>query len=60
MKVPIKDSRARQHFGVLTQKEVQAAICRMAAQGYSDYMIATATRIAVEQVRSIIAEGRHG
>ena len=59
MKAPIKDSRARQHFNVLTRKEVQAAICRMAAHGYSDYVIASATRIAVEQVRGIIADGRH-
>lgn len=39
------------HFRILTQAEQQAAIRRMAVDGWSDYGIASATRLSVEQVR---------
>jgi hypothetical protein len=46
------------HFLLLNQAEQFDAIRKMAKAGWSDYGIATATRLSVEQVRVIIGE-RH-
>jgi hypothetical protein len=40
----------------LSRDEQRAAIKKLAADGMSDYGIAHATRLAVEQVRAILAE----
>jgi DNA-binding NarL/FixJ family response regulator len=44
------------HFLLLNEAEKRAAILRMARNGWSDYGIAAATKISVEQVRLIIGE----
>jgi hypothetical protein len=41
------------HFLALSHEEQAAAIRNLAAQGWSDYGIAGATRLSVEQVRRI-------
>ena len=51
---------ARRHFVALSREEVEAAICRMVSEGHSDYCIAAATGIAVEQIRAIIADNQDG
>jgi hypothetical protein len=43
------------HFMLLAPTEQSGAIRRMAALGWSDYGIAAATRLSVEQVRRILA-----
>lgn len=48
---------ARRHFDRLTRDEVVDAVQRLASEGHSDYGIAAATGIAVEQIRNIIAGG---
>ena len=50
------DKAARQHFDALSRDEEIQAICRMADTGYSDYSIATATKLSVEMVRQILAK----
>jgi hypothetical protein len=44
------------YFMMLSQSEQCAAIRRMAAIGMSDYTIASATRLSVEQIRQIIGD----
>jgi hypothetical protein len=44
------------HFLLLTQDEQASAILCLAAQGWSEYGIAAATRLSVEQVRRVLAE----
>ena len=44
------------HFQLLSQGEQAAAIRRLAAQGWSEYGIAAATRLSVEMIRRILAE----
>ncbi|HEX4050500.1 MAG TPA: hypothetical protein VHY19_06460 [Steroidobacteraceae bacterium] len=46
------------HFLLLDAEQQAHAIRRMAAQGWSDYGIAAATRLSVEQIRQILAEAR--
>lgn len=46
------------HFLLLTPDEQRSAILRLADSGYSDAMIAAATRLAVEQVRAIVGDRR--
>lgn len=46
------------HFLLLDRDQQAQAIRRMAALGWSEYGIASATRLSVEQVRRVIAE--HG
>lgn len=43
------------HFLSLTQDEQTAAICKLAAQGWSEHGIAAATRLSVEQIRRVLA-----
>ena len=50
------DKAARQHFDALGPDAKVQAICRMADSGYSDYSIATATKLSVEMVRQVLAE----
>ena len=52
------DVPARQHFNVLTQAEISEAIAHMAREGLSDHTIAAACRLAVEEVRRVLAERR--
>ena len=47
---------ARKHFNALSRDEKVQAIFRMADIGYSDYSIATATKLNVEMVRQILAK----
>lgn len=51
-----QQARARQHFDALTRDAQADAVRRMADDGYSDYAIAHATRLAVEQVREMLGE----
>jgi hypothetical protein len=44
------------HFHTLDHEGQAAAIHRLAILGYSDYGIAQATRLAVAQVRRVLAE----
>ena len=44
------------NFAALSHAEQCAAIERLADQGLSDYGIAAASRLSVEQVRSILAQ----
>lgn len=44
------------HFHTLDREGQAAAIHRLATLGYSDYGIAQATRLAVEQVRRVLAD----
>ena len=50
------NNAARKHFNALNCDEKIQAICRMADTGYSDYSIATATKLSVEMVRQILAK----
>ncbi len=50
------DKAARQHFDALSRDEKIQAICGLADIGYSDYSIATATKLSVEMVRQIRAK----
>lgn len=50
------DRRAREHFEALTRTEVEAAIRRMALEGFSPDVIARATRLSVEEIRRVLAE----
>jgi hypothetical protein len=43
------------HYLLLSEPEKRAAIRRMAANGWSHYGIASATRLAVEEVRRVLA-----
>jgi hypothetical protein len=47
---------AIQYFHELTRDEQRAAIKSMAANAMSDYGIASATRLSVEFIRTVIAE----
>ena len=49
-------SRELHHFLLLTVTEQAEAIKRMAASGWSEYTIAAASRLSVEQVRRVLAE----
>jgi hypothetical protein len=53
-------SGALLYFLLLTPGEQWVAIRRMSAQGWSDHGIATATKLAVEQVRRVLAEQAPG
>lgn len=44
------------YFHALTRDEQRAAIKRLASEGMTDYGIASATRLSVEQVRQVIAQ----
>lgn len=46
----------RLHFHTLEPPEQAGAIRRMAASGFTEYAIAAATGLAVEQVRRTLAE----
>lgn len=50
------DNDARKHFDALSRDAKADAVRRMANDGHSDYAIAHATGVAVEQVRAILAE----
>jgi hypothetical protein len=43
-----------QHFAELTREEQADVVRRMAADGVSEYSIASATKLSVEMVRTII------
>ena len=49
-------SRELYHFLLLTVSEQAEAIKRMASQGWSEYGLAQATRLSVEQIRRILSE----
>jgi hypothetical protein len=44
------------HFCLLDREQQANAIRSMSAQGWSDYRIAAATRLSVEQIRRVLAE----
>lgn len=46
----------RRHFEELDVAGRESAICDLAAAGSSDYAIAAATRLSVEQVRRVLAD----
>lgn len=48
--------RARQHFEDMTREEVSQAVRDMRVLGFSEYCIAAATRLSVEQVRTLLSE----
>ena len=48
-------SKPRLQFFALSRDEKRQAICRLADTGYSDYLIATATKLSVEMIRQILA-----
>ena len=50
--------RRMHYFALLSQGEQRAAIARLASSGMSDYGIAAASGLAVEQVRKILGELR--
>jgi hypothetical protein len=50
------DNRARHHFYAMTREQVADAVRDMKAMGFSDYAVAAATRLAVEEVRRILGE----
>lgn len=50
--------REMRHFLLLSADEQRAAIVKLAASGMSDYGIASASGLAVEQVRQIIGQER--
>jgi len=50
--------RELRHFMLLNRDEQRAAIHRLANSGYSDYGVAAATSLSVEQVRVILDEIR--
>jgi hypothetical protein len=54
--VTVAHGGALLYFLLLTPEEQSAAIRRMSAQGWSDHGIAASTRLAVEEVRRILAE----
>jgi hypothetical protein len=53
-----RDDAARKHWLALTPDEQKRAICDMAAMGATDYTIAAATQLAVEQVRQVLGDRR--
>ena len=46
------------YFAMLDSEQQQLAIGRMARQGMGDYVIASATRLSVEFVRTVIGPRR--
>jgi len=52
---PLRE-REMSHFLLLSEADRHAAIKRMAANGWSDYSIAAATRLSVEMVRKVLGE----
>jgi hypothetical protein len=48
------------HFHLLDRGQQTKAIQRMAAQGWRDYTIATATRLSVAMVRRVIGQRSRG
>jgi hypothetical protein len=53
------DERARMaHFDTLTRDEQAEAIRQLARDGFGDYEIAAACKLAVEVVRQILGEPR--
>jgi hypothetical protein len=57
---PSTVARELVHFCLLDREQQTKAIQRMAAQGWSDYTIATATRLSVEMVRRVIGQRSRG
>jgi hypothetical protein len=53
------DSAARRHFDCLSPEERVRAIRRMAAEGQGVYVMASATGLSVEAIRSIL-RGEYG
>ena len=58
METATPQGRELHHFLLLDREQQRGAIIRLAAAGYTDNDIASATRLSVEMVRSIIGE-RH-
>lgn len=56
MSAPKHTEREMRYFLLLSRDEQAAAIRRLAATGMSDYSIAAATKLAVEQIRRVLAE----
>ena len=50
--------RELNHFMMLTQDEQHDAIVRLSRSGFSDYGIAAATQLSVEQIRKVLGEAR--
>jgi hypothetical protein len=50
------DHARMQHFAVLDRGQQAEAIHRLAALGWSEYDIASACQLAVEQIRRILAD----
>ncbi|HLS81307.1 MAG TPA: hypothetical protein VK025_07880 [Steroidobacter sp.] len=51
-------SREMAHFLLLTHAQQIEAIRRLHALGWSDYGIASATRLSVEQIRRLLGEAK--
>lgn len=49
------DANRMRHFDLLTQSERENAIRRMATAGFTDGEISAATKLAIEQVRRVLA-----
>ena len=47
---------ARRHFDSLTEAERVAAIRNMAAMGFGEYALASATGLSVEAVKALLSE----
>jgi hypothetical protein len=45
-----------QHFHTLHRDAQEAAIRRLAAAGYSEHAIASATQLSVEQIRRVLEQ----
>jgi len=56
----VSEQRGREmlYFAMLTREEQRAAIHRLSSSGMSDYGIASATQLSVEQIRVILGERR--
>jgi hypothetical protein len=60
MAASVRSGRELDYFLMLSRDDQCGAIRRMAAGGLSDYTIASATRLSVEQVRQIIGNRASG
>lgn len=57
MSMPDIERQRLHHWHLLDRQQQQDAIRRLSAQGLSDGIIATATRLTREEVRRVIGQG---
>lgn len=55
---PEYDAQRLRHFAALDREQQAQAIQRLAATGYGDNTIASATGLSVEMIRRILGESR--